>query len=302
VRQDPPSRFDGPMRSARTVTGSGVAADPSVFGLADGFSISAAMMAHLPGVSGANIVSPLEIERSLGDDSPTILLAADTGERVPHFSELDLSRSANDKRVLLVRPVVPLQRGTRYIVALRGLVDQAGAPWAPSEPFVALRDGVDSAEPSVEQRRGLYADIFARLADAGIARGDLQLAWDFTTAGEDNITGWMVAMRDDAFDVLGDAGPQYTSTTKVAPNKTDSPTTRSRFWSRSRRRPNRRGCSSSATVCWAPGPKWKRATTKSSPMTMATSSVPPTGREWPTTMSPTSSPSSRRGGSTIFPR
>ena len=46
--------------------------------------------------------------------------------------------------------------------------------------------------------------MFATLADAGIARDDLYLAWDFTIASERNLTERMLTIRDDAFAQLGD--------------------------------------------------------------------------------------------------
>jgi hypothetical protein len=103
---------------------------------------------------------------------------------------------------------VPLVDGRRYIVAIRKVRGVEGE-LAPSPAFKALRDLERSDEPSVDARRGLYEDIFARLATANVARGDLQLAWDFTTASRENVTGWLLHMRDQALAQAGDAGPAY---------------------------------------------------------------------------------------------
>ena len=46
--------------------------------------------------------------------------------------------------------------------------------------------------------------LFATLAEAGIARDDLYLAWDFTVASERNLSERMLHIRDDAFAQLGD--------------------------------------------------------------------------------------------------
>ena len=188
----------------------GVRSEPEVFSRADGFSGSTALLAHFPGATVTGFAGPWTIERSLEPDSPTVVIHAETGERVPHFSEIDVSSLGLDTRALMVRPVVPLERGARYIVAIRNVVDEAGMPLPPSPAFQALRDVSPSDEPSVEQRRPLYADIFARLDEAGVERADLQLAWDFTTASQESVTGWMVSMRDDAFEVVGSDGPAYT--------------------------------------------------------------------------------------------
>lgn len=187
----------------------GVAASPAAWSSLDGFSISGAMVAHLPGAASQGLVGPLEIERSILPESPTVLLDADTGAPVPHFAEFDLSHSDSTRRALLIRPAVPLARGTRYIVGIHGLLDASAATWTPEGAFAALRDGIPSTEPSIEERRGLYEDIFQRLEAAGVDRAELQLAWDFTTASEDNITGRMLSMRDKAFELVGSAGPEY---------------------------------------------------------------------------------------------
>lgn len=42
-----------------------------------------------------------------------------------------------------------------------------------------------------------------------MARADLQLAWEFTTGSLEYTTGWMVAMRDDAFTRVPATGASY---------------------------------------------------------------------------------------------
>ncbi|MDQ6749119.1 MAG: hypothetical protein M3010_13570, partial [Candidatus Dormibacteraeota bacterium] len=46
--------------------------------------------------------------------------------------------------------------------------------------------------------------IFRTLRQAGVGRQDLYQAWDFTTASTPNVTGRLLAIRDDAFRQLGD--------------------------------------------------------------------------------------------------
>ncbi|MFO7563132.1 MAG: hypothetical protein R6X02_10855 [Enhygromyxa sp.] len=177
----------------------------------DGFSPASTMLAHFPGATVEGLASPESIELSLAADSRTILLEAETGARIPHWAELDMSHGADSQRAFMIRPAIRLEPDTRYIVAIRGLVDQNGATLEPSSGFAALRDASPSDEPSIEQRRGLYADIFGRLADAGVPREDLQLAWDFTTASDTNITERLLHMRDEGLAMLGDA-PSLTIT------------------------------------------------------------------------------------------
>ncbi|MEX1368332.1 MAG: hypothetical protein AB1Z98_34695, partial [Nannocystaceae bacterium] len=189
-------------------------ADPNAepWSWSDGFSPGSAIMAYLPGATPTGLPSHEDFDASLRDDSPTVLIDALTGERIAHFSELDYSANDPDRRAFMVRPASRLPPGRRYIVALRDIMGQDGQPLAASPAFAALRDRTElPEEPSVEARRALYGDIFYRLRQAGVPRQDLQLAWDFTTATDDNTTGWLLHMRDDAFAALGpDGSPPYT--------------------------------------------------------------------------------------------
>lgn len=165
----------------------------------DGFSPGGSILVHLPGATDTGLATADRIERSIEDDSPTVILDAETGERVLHIAETDHSTADLDRRTLLLTPGRSLEPGRRYIVAIRNVVDADGRPIEPSPAFAALRDGTDLPdEPSVEARRPLYADIFARLEGAGIPRDDLVVAWDFSTASDETITGWTVHMRDEA--------------------------------------------------------------------------------------------------------
>ena len=64
-----------------------------------------------------------------------------------------------------------------------------------------------------------FEAIFATLAAAGWPRANLTLAWDFTTATKADITGRIVAMRDDALRRFG-TNPKY-YVTSVTENPRD---------------------------------------------------------------------------------
>ncbi|UQA55106.1 hypothetical protein [Polyangium aurulentum] len=185
--------------------------DPQWWRDSDGFSAGQPALTHLPGATVTGLPTQDTIELSLSDASPTVIIDAETGERIPHFSELDMSVPVEEDadRAFIVRPVVRLKDATRYIVAIRKVVDKDGNAIAPSPAFRALRDEGSSCEPSVEKRRALYADIFAKLEKAGVARKDLQIAWDFSTASRESNTRYMIAMRDDALSKVGAEGPEY---------------------------------------------------------------------------------------------
>jgi len=185
--------------------------DPTPFRQFDGWSVGQAPMTHMPGATVTGLPTPESIGKSLSKESPTVLIEAETGVAVPHFAELDLS-GFEDDQAFMIRPVVRLKDATRYIVAIRHVVDADGNELAPSPVFEALRDGTEHSDPSVEARRGLYDDILLRLQEANYDVSDLQLAWDFTTGSLANKTRWMLHMRDEALETVGDAGPSYTIT------------------------------------------------------------------------------------------
>jgi hypothetical protein len=197
--------------------GDGIHVDPAVWSDSDGFSAGQSLLFHLPGATVTGFPTQDTIESSLGPDSPTVLIDAETGERVAHFAERDESilDDEPEDRALIIRPVVRLKDSTRYIVAVRRVVDAGGKAVAPSPAFQALRDGSASCDVSVSRRRELYKDIFARLDKAGIKKDDLQLAWDYSTASRENNTSRFLHMRDEALALVGDKGPEYTITTFV---------------------------------------------------------------------------------------
>lgn len=171
----------------------------------DGFSAGSVVMVHMPGATETGLPIITNVAASLDPESPTVLLDAESGEHLAHFTEIE--RVADTTRAtLFVRPAAALAPGRRYIVAIRNVVDDAGASLPASEAFAALRDLTDApADSGIDERRPLYADIFARLADAGVERDTLQLAWDFTTASDANNTQRLVHMRDLALAEVGDA-------------------------------------------------------------------------------------------------
>ncbi|KPK16047.1 MAG: hypothetical protein AMJ62_07115 [Myxococcales bacterium SG8_38] len=180
--------------------------DPAPWAKSDGFSAGSPLMTFLPGIALGQFAGPDDIDASLAEDSPSIVLDTETGELVPHFAEIDIRASSAEQRSTMIRPVVRLRDNARYVVAFRNLRNEDGDIIEPSPAFAALRDGMSSEDESVEARRDLYADIFKRLSDAGWAREDVQIAWDFTTASDQNNTQWLVHMRDTAFQIIDDRG------------------------------------------------------------------------------------------------
>jgi hypothetical protein len=186
--------------------------NPQAWTLSDGFSPGVGILTHFPGATVAGLPTPDTIASSLDPQCPTVLIEARTGARVAHFAELDESTTQDDHRAFMIRPVTRLKDSTRYIVAIRGVEDASGKALPPTAAFQALRDGTPSGDPSVASRRALYADIFAKLAGAGVSKTNLQIAWDFSTASDKNNTAWILKMRDEALAQVGTDGPPYTIT------------------------------------------------------------------------------------------
>jgi hypothetical protein len=208
--ESPTGRRVALSSAALPVHNNGNTIDPSPFNRADGFSPAQAPMTFMPGATAEGLPTWLDLAASLAVDSPTVVLDAETGERIAHFAEIDVSHSGPGN-ALMIRPVTRLDDGRRYIIAIREVVDSSGAPVPASPGFAALRDLTPIDDPEIEARRPLYADIFARLEQAGVARETLQIAWDFTTASEDHITRELLTMRDKALAVYGeDEGPSFT--------------------------------------------------------------------------------------------
>ncbi len=169
---------------------------------ADGFALSSLIVAYFPfHVDDSNLVFHDRFDDSVTDQSPTVLLEADSGRRVVHFTELDARDIPDDQRVLQIHPWERLEPKTRYIVAIRRLRDTEGNTLPPGEGFALLRDGQAEGHPALGALVEHYEEhIFPQLEQAGVDRSELQLAWDFTTGSEEMITGDLMRMRTMALD------------------------------------------------------------------------------------------------------
>jgi hypothetical protein len=190
---------------ALPTTSGGVATDPAGWNVADGFSPAAPMVMAWPGgVSPDGLPALDDFDRSLAADSPTVILDMTTGERVPHFAEVDAY--ANDQpgsQALLLRPAARLAGGHRYAVAItRRVRARDGSQLVPPPGFDALRDGDDSDHALLEAMRPRYAAVLDALDAAGFPAGDLVLAWDFTVASDELLHRDMIAARDRAIAAL----------------------------------------------------------------------------------------------------
>ncbi|MBI4517868.1 MAG: hypothetical protein HY699_18835 [Deltaproteobacteria bacterium] len=181
---------------------------PEAYSVLDGFSPTVQILMHFPG--GVDVVASNAARlhsgtrtydlRSLDLDSPTVLLDADSGERILHFAETD-ARAADDpgRQVLFLRPGKSLTPGHRYLVAARNLRHPDGSPVQAEPVFAALRDRRPTDIAAVASRRDHFEELFALLGSNGIDRAGLVLAFDFVVQSEHGLTAQMLAMRDQAF-------------------------------------------------------------------------------------------------------
>lgn len=188
-------------------TGTPTPLSPEPYRVLDGFSPTAQVLMHFPGGVDLALSNASRLltdrrgpdARSLDADSPTVLIDAETGERILHWLENDARATNPDRLVTFLRPGRSLTPGRRYIVAVRNLRHADGSSIAPEPVFRAFRDGRRILIPSLDARRAAFENIFARLAQASVPRTDLVLAFDFTVQSDFGLTHEMLSMRDQAF-------------------------------------------------------------------------------------------------------
>jgi hypothetical protein len=202
-------RFD-PLSLPTNIGGTPL--DATELNRSDGFSPGSAMIVWMPTAVVSSATPALtDLGRSLEPDSPVVVIDARNGKRWPVWVDQDMNATAGN-RALIIRPATNFLEGHRYIVAVRHLVDGTATAVPPSPAFAAYRDGVCTTDDTFESRRDHMENLFRTLDRAGVARDDLQLAWDFTIATSRSIAGRMLHMRDDAFEWLGDRAPVFTIT------------------------------------------------------------------------------------------
>lgn len=188
----------------------GAPVSPAEWNRADGFSPGSMLLSRVPGLDLARTgVAPVtDLGASLRDDAPIVIVDTATGERWPYWAELDANAPA-DRRALIVRPARNFREGHRYAVALRDLRDEAGNPIRPNAAFARiLGPDLPATDPLAARQRDSRR-VLAALQARGVGRDGLYLAWDFTVASRQSLTGPVLRMRDDALRGLGDRSPSF---------------------------------------------------------------------------------------------
>jgi hypothetical protein len=191
----------------------GVPIDPTELNRSDGFSPGVSIVTHVPGMDTPEAfrrtdpVPLTDMNEAYRQRAPIVLIDAETGNRKLIWTELDANATSPEETDLIIRVGKNLKEGHRYIVAMRRLKDASGDTIPAPPGFAIYRDGLATDTPAIESRRRHFERIFKTLKEAGIQRGDLYGAWDFTVASTENITGRMLHIRDDALSQLGDDTP-----------------------------------------------------------------------------------------------
>jgi hypothetical protein len=215
LREDPSTRTGLRLaypRQAMPANKDGLPIDPAEWNTLDGFSpgpVIEAFFAQGVDLEASRVPTIGNIARSLETDCPTVLYDAQTGRRVPHFTELDTHASSPASQMLLIRPATRLRNEGFYIVAIRGLIDLDGNPIAAPRPFQILRDGLATPVRVINERRRRMDGVLNSLEEGGIERENLILAWDFIVASSDSITGRALSLRDQGLAANGPGSPPF---------------------------------------------------------------------------------------------
>ena len=183
---------------------------PTYWNERDGFSIGSPMLAAFGDTSLEGLPTHEDVGFHTDPAVKSILIDTVTGERLPHWVEVDAHAEDPADKLTMLWPIQTLEFDRRYVVAFRGLKTKDGSDVPVSDAFAALRDGVKSGDADVDDRLIHYEnEIFPVLDAQGFAREELTLAWDFHTSSREAVTGRVEFMRDDAAERVGTAGPSY---------------------------------------------------------------------------------------------
>jgi hypothetical protein len=138
------------------------------------------------------------------------VLDTTTGERIPYWAELDAQAPEGDQ-VLIVHPASSLPEGHHFIVAMRDLLDADGNAIERTPAFQAALD----QDPEPLERARTLREMLEALDAHGIDPQLLYVAWEFTVASQESLSGRLLHIRDEAYAELGDGAPAFTVVSAV---------------------------------------------------------------------------------------
>jgi len=204
------------------VNAKGIFIDPNEWNRNDGFSPNSPLLTYIADLDAKASALPewTDLESSLSANASVVIVDIETGDRIPLWAELD-AEIGGEQPLLIVQPAVALLDGHSYAVAMRNLKTNSGADVVPSPIFEFYRDGYTSDNAQLNGRTAEMEAMFTALTSAGIERSTLQLAWDFTVASTQNLTGRILAVRDNTLAWLDTHSLEYSVTSIVPASRDD---------------------------------------------------------------------------------
>lgn len=166
------------------VNAGGTRVDPASWNLRDGASpvLPIVLLPPEP-LDGALLPDEHHTDRSLQDNSSTLLVNLATGERVRHMAELDQNAQSDADRALIVRPWSPLQPGSRYAFALTTHAKTTtGSALVPALAISNLLQGKPTGHPRIDSDLAAWLDARDKLAAKAGGPANLVAFWPITIA------------------------------------------------------------------------------------------------------------------------
>lgn len=142
---------------------------------------------------------------------------------MPHFVDLDARARDLSRQAIILQPFVGLKERTRYVVLMKGVRTRSGELAPAPEGFRRVRDGVAGSDPALASFSQAFEQRIAPLAkQVGVARGELQLAWEFTTGSNDWATRDLFRVRELTLEWLASNVPALRVTSTQDNPETDT--------------------------------------------------------------------------------
>jgi len=179
----------------------GIRVDVTEWNRNDGYSPSSIGITVVPDldIDASALPAQGDIGSSLDRDANLAVVDVDTGARLAAWAETDTTVEDPAHRVLRVVPAAGLPEGHRIAIGARNLVRTDGTPVPRSAGYAKLVDEhADADQPWLQA-----------LEDAGLPPEDATIAWSFTVASADGLSGRLRHMWDETRTDLGDGAPAF---------------------------------------------------------------------------------------------
>jgi hypothetical protein len=190
----------------------GIVIHPDRLNTRDGFSPATPFLVYFKDAVDDSTLPTVDAPEASLQPTATAQVMDLDGKRIPCMAELDVNVGMGDRVALIIRPMVRLDAGTRYVIALVGLKDKTGKPIV-AKGFAALRDKTPLNHALSALSSTYETDIFPALAKAGVDRKSVTLAWDVKTASE--ASSRLISMRDTSFSMSDSLTYAITSSTDM---------------------------------------------------------------------------------------